>query len=161
MAERMLRHALDSVGTSDVSVLGVGGHRTFPDDAVDPAAQRELVLRGLDSEPAGATRLMPRLLAESDLVITFERDHRVEMYQYAPAMLSRCFLLTELAAISEAAPELRQLPRTERVFGASRLRHLGAHATDLPETWRRPSSTCTDAASLIEEATARVALFLA
>ncbi|MBF4162481.1 arsenate reductase/protein-tyrosine-phosphatase family protein [Nocardioides acrostichi] len=168
LAEHLLRRRVEALGVDDVTVLGVGGHKARAAEPVPPVVLDEMRQRGVPEERLAALaavraappRLTARHLAGADLVLVFEHDHRVEVFQYAPRMLRRCFALTELAAICEAEPGLLALPRAERVAAASRLRHLGREAPDVAATWRQPESAVRRAAQAIDEAVSTMAPFL-
>lgn len=161
MADHLLRQALAESGTNDIRVTGVGGHKTrHPDEAITKQARSELLARGIVPIHRPRPALGWQHLAKADVILTFEHDHRVEMYQYAPRMLKRCFTLTELAAIAVAAPDLQGLPRHDRIEAASRQRRLGACAPDVPATWQQPDSACSEAAQVIADAVPAVAMLL-
>lgn len=160
LAERLLMQHSSHGGTPNLDILGVGGHKTRP--AVPPDRLTLRVLNGLELEaPRGPARqLTAKHLASASVLLTFEREHRTEVFQYAPRMLDRCFTLTELAAIARARPDLCQYPFEERVASASRLRHIGRDAPDIPSTWKRSASAHRAAARMISSAVADIAPFL-
>ena len=161
LGEQLLRHALRRHGVNDIRVTALGGHKFNPTDQIHPTARTELVRRGLDLELSTPTQFNGQHLASADLVLTFEREHRTELYQYAPRMFTHAFTLPELAAISRAAPNLPHLPRHQRIPPAAQLRALGAHQPDIPETWNQPPTACIAAAEAIERATADLVTLLA
>lgn len=149
IAERLLRRRLLEVQGQRLDIVGVGGHKTSATARLDPPSAVELVRMGLDSSHTRVRKLSASHLATADLVITFEREHRTEVFQYAPRMLRHCFTLTELGAISRRAPELRSLPLNEKIEAAARLRSLGQGSPDVPPTWRQPPSAHRAAAQMI------------
>lgn len=161
LGEQLLRHELRRHSINDIDVTAVGGHKFNPTDQIDPTARAELVRRGLDIELKAPTQFNAQHLGGADLVLTFEREHRTELYQYARRMFTHAFTLPELAAISRAAPNLRHLPRHHRIPAAAQLRALGAQEPDIPETWKQPPTACIAAAEAIEQATVDLVALLA
>ena len=161
LAERLLRTYVAPDGADHLDIVGAGGHKTHAEPGIDPSMVAELARRGLGTEVGPVRRLTAEHLASADLVLTFEREHRTEVFQYAARMMTHCFTLTELATIVQASPDLLGLTLDERVVAASRRRDLGRGAPDVPATWKQPAQAHRTASHMIAEATEVIAPFLA
>jgi len=125
--ERLLRHRLPLGSGIEVASAGTHGVVGHP---VEPTMARLLVEDGVDAEHFAARRLSAALVAEADLVLGMETEHRSAAVTAYPRALTRTFTLREFAHLVEVG---RLGERTARLSAdpAARLREIAALAAEL------------------------------
>ncbi len=115
-AERVLARQLEEVrpGAFEVRSAGTGalaGH------GVDPGSARHLDDRGVPHSDFEARQITEQTLADVDLVIPMEVEHRKIVLSYAPRLLKRAYTLKELARLITSAGQAQ--PWAQRLAGLS------------------------------------------
>ncbi|GAA4206660.1 hypothetical protein GCM10022252_69130 [Streptosporangium oxazolinicum] len=104
LAERLTRSALGPCPA--VQVTSAGTHAQ-PGLEMTGHARRTLVRLGGDPAGFGSRLLVPRLVAEADLVLTATARHRAEVVALRPAAATRTFTIAEFGTLARAVPPER------------------------------------------------------
>lgn len=113
-AQFALAHALDAVRPGVFEITSAGTH-AMTGDPVDPKSAGILDSRGIAHDGFAARQVNERLLADVDMVLPLEVNHRKLVLSYAPRLLKRAYTLKELARLLDAADERE--PWTQRLAG--------------------------------------------
>src|SRR4051795_8582934 len=135
-----------------VSSAGVGAMVGY---AMSRYAAEELRSYGGDPTGFAARQLTPRMLEESDLVLTATRALRSRVLAEVPAALRRTFTILELAALLEHA-EGETTAEVIRWAGLHRS-SVGNLEQDVPDPYRRGVEEHARAAAAIHEAVQQIA----
>lgn len=136
MAEVLLADAAPSVPGVEVGSAGVWAEPGSPasDGSVAAMAQRGLDLSEHRSRPTS-----PELVDDSDLIVTMESRHVVELVSRHPDAIGRVFTLRELAGLISQHPLQPDpaLPLADRLAGIGSQRavrdHLGRTDLDVAD----------------------------
>lgn len=115
-AEQLMKNtAMDlPIEVDSAGIYALIGH------GMDPMMMDELDARGVTPQPHEAKQLTGRLLGQSDLLVTFERDHVLWALSENPSARSRLVLVGQLERY------LQQLPHPES------LENIALNASRLP-----------------------------
>jgi protein-tyrosine phosphatase len=101
MAAALLRHRLATAGLAEqVDVQSAGVWARYG----DPASRHTLTVLAEQTVPMAeheSQPVTPQLLAQADLVLVMEEEHRRSLFHLAPRQLSKVFLLSEMAGKHE------------------------------------------------------------
>ncbi|MFF2245380.1 low molecular weight phosphatase family protein [Arthrobacter sp. NPDC058130] len=125
VAERLLRSGLDQVRPGAFRVESAGT-RAMVGEAVQPSSADIIRNYGGTADGFAARQLTPKILRDTDLVLTMAARHRGEVLQMDASLLRRTFTIREFARMLKVL-EQRD---TEQNDGAQ------APAADLPAFWR-------------------------
>ncbi|MCU1532976.1 MAG: low molecular weight phosphatase family protein [Arthrobacter sp.] len=153
VAERLLQAGLDQVRPGAFRVQSAGT-RAMVGDPVQPGSAGIISTYGGSSEGFAARQLTPKILRDTDLVLTMATRHRGEVLQMDPSLLRRTFTIREFARmvdilaqrdtdpspVADVAALWRELPAR-----AASVRHLAlaedASDNDVVDPYRRSEET--------------------
>jgi protein-tyrosine phosphatase len=119
IAEQLLRHGLDGIGT-EFSVISAGTIAATGQAMVEEAAE---LSRRYGGRPDGhaATMLTTQLIEQSQLVLTATREHRAAVVSLVPRASRYAFTLNEFARLvaSLEPSELEQIPDAPGLVAAA------------------------------------------
>lgn len=90
MAEYLLRHKLSHKPDMTIESAGIGALVGKP---ADPTAVELLAEQGIDASAHRARQVTAGMLARADLILAMESKHLKHLYELAPQIRGRAFLL--------------------------------------------------------------------
>ena len=136
----------------DVSSAGVGALAGSP---MDPDAAVHLEKYGASAEGFVARQLTPRMVEESDLVLTATKAIRSRVLEDAPAALRRTFTVLEFAALLDVVAANRDPVALVRAAAEERSR-AALEEYDINDPFRRGSEAHAAAAEQMAAAVERI-----
>lgn len=135
MAEVLLADAARARRRTDAAVASAGV-RAEPGWPASEGSVAAMSRRGLDLSGHRSRPVDDALLDASDLVVTMESRHVVDLAARRPDVLGRLFTLRELVAATEALPAEAEVDLAARLGPIAAARPLRAHLgrTDLDVT---------------------------
>ncbi|MEO5320419.1 low molecular weight phosphatase family protein [Arthrobacter sp. CC3] len=104
VAERLLQAGLDQVLPGGFEVRSAGT-RAMVGSAIQPLSAEIVNMYGGTDKGFAARQLTPRILRETDIVLTMTSKHRGEVLQLDASLLKRTFTIREFARMLEALEE--------------------------------------------------------
>ncbi|WP_461164708.1 arsenate reductase/protein-tyrosine-phosphatase family protein [Arthrobacter sp. R4-81] len=111
VAERLLQAGLDQVLPGGFDVRSAGT-RAMVGDPIQPLSAEIIARYRGNPEQFAARQLTPKILRDTDLVLTMSTGHRGEVLKLDPSLLRRTFTIREFARMLEVLEE-RGAPGTE------------------------------------------------
>lgn len=160
--ERALASRLAALG-SDLVVASAGTGALVGHGIAEPMT-RLMEARGIPADGAAARRLTSAMIAEADLVLTAEREHRGAVVSLAPGALRRTFTVRQFARLLDLVDETPGRSLSELVSAAAAARGgvpSPGEADDVPDPWQRPDAEYRRVVDLLEDPLEIVATRLA
>ncbi|MEZ2388364.1 low molecular weight phosphatase family protein [bacterium RCC_150] len=104
VAERLLQAGLDQVRPGGFEVRSAGTH-AMVGSPVQPLSAEIIRTYGGSPDGFAARQITPKILKESDLVLTMATKHRGEVLQLDASLLKRTFTIREFARMVTALEE--------------------------------------------------------
>ncbi|WP_427172311.1 low molecular weight phosphatase family protein [Arthrobacter sp. 92] len=104
VAERLLQAGLDQVLPGAFQVRSAGT-RAMVGDPIQPLSADIIRMYGGTERGFAARQLTPKILGETDIVLTMTSRHRGEVLQLDASLLKRTFTIREFARMLEALEE--------------------------------------------------------
>jgi protein-tyrosine phosphatase len=104
VAERLLQAGLDQVLPGAFQVRSAGT-RAMVGDPIQPLSADIIRMYGGTERGFAARQLTPKILRETDIVLTMTSKHRGEVLQLDASLLKRTFTIREFARMLEALEE--------------------------------------------------------
>jgi len=120
VAERLLQAGLDQVSPGAFRVRSAGT-RAMVGEPVQPISADIIGTYGGSPEGFAARQLTPKILRDTDLVLTMAARHRGEVLQMDASLLRRTFTIREFARMLDVLAQRDPSPTP---------------AADVPELWR-------------------------
>lgn len=106
MAELLAKRYFDG---SDITVSSAGTHG-LPQHRIDVSAALIMENIGIDTQSFRSRRLNQHIAKKADLILCFEKQQRNDVVLTEPAMVQRCFLLTEFAQMCDYCSAQHTIP---------------------------------------------------
>lgn len=100
VAERLLRHGLETLQSSDQVLVSSAGTSAVVGHPIQSEMVDLLTADGVKAERFAARQLTPRLIDEADLILVAARGHRRRLVQLRPPALQKSFTLKEFARLA-------------------------------------------------------------
>lgn len=132
MAERLLQAGLDQVLPGGFEVRSAGT-RAMVGDPIQPLSADIITGYGGNALQFAARQLTPKILRDTDLVLTMSTGHRGEVLKLDPALLKRTFTIREFARMLEV---LEERGDQQRQGGMQREAGTPSSYPDNKQLWR-------------------------
>ncbi len=124
MAEGILRRRLAEKGLAERVSVRSGGVWGLDGRRASQSGVEVLAERGMDISQHRASSVTEQELAEADLVLVMEETHRRSLFHMNPAMLSKVFLISEMAGEHHDIADPFRHPKEDYVRTADELTRL-------------------------------------
>lgn len=159
VAEHLVRARVAQLGLTAAVQVSSAGVAARPGTEMDPAAARELRVRGLDPANFRTRVLTAEHVRSAQLVLVASRRHRIAVAELDATAVRRTFTLREMGRIAAALAAESQLRLGSRLGLLELVNHV-RHARasypparpgedDLADPFRRGPKTMTDCADLV------------
>lgn len=155
VAERLLQAGLDQVLPGGFEVRSAGT-RAMVGSPIQPLSADIVNMYGGTDKGFAARQLTPKILRETDIVLTMTSKHRGEVLQLDASLLKRTFTIREFARMLEALEE-RDAATADSAAAATAAATAAAETPGEPAGQTTPHNKAPDAGTLWRGLPARLA----
>lgn len=155
VAERLLQAGLDQVLPGGFEVRSAGT-RAMVGSPIQPLSADIVNMYGGTDKGFAARQLTPKILRETDIVLTMTSKHRGEVLQLDASLLKRTFTIREFARMLEALEE-RDAATADSAAAAAAAATAAAETPGEPAGQTTPHNKAPDAGTLWRGLPARLA----